>query len=108
LAYHLGDLTRRHRLFSHRPGQVDDDLLVSLLEQVKRHQITEAGILNAYLVVEVTGRTLRENRHSVLATPVIAQAGEVELDVLQAAGTIRRETVYRLPEHPEHQIFDGR
>ena len=106
--HYLGNLARGDGLLGHRTREVADDLLVGLLEQVDRHQVTEARVLDHRGVVEVACRALGERGERVLAAPVVPQTREVELDVLQTTRPVRLEAVDGLAEDPQHQIVDAR
>ena len=107
-AHHLGDLAGGDGLLGDRARKVADDLLVGLLEQVDGDQVAEARVLDASTCSR--GQRPRAWRASpgVLAAPVVAQAGEVELDVLQAARAVGLEAVDRLAEDPQDEVVDAR
>ena len=104
----LGDLAGRDVPFGDGTGEVADDLTVDLLEQVVAQQVAEARVLDGAGVVQVACRALRKGFQCLLAAPIVAQAGKVELDVPQAAGTVGFEPDDGLPEHPEHEVGNAR
>ena len=59
-------------------------------------------------MVQVARRASGQSGKSIRATPVVAQACKVELNVLEATGTIRLKTLDRPSENPQHQVIDGR
>jgi len=76
--------------------------LVGLFEQVDTDQVAEADVLDLRLVVQVPGGPLGERGHGFLASPVVTQAREIELDVLQPARALRLEALQGSLEDPQH------
>ena len=91
-----------------RLGKVADDLAVDLLEQVVAQQVPEARILDRACVVQVARRSLCQGCQCLLAVPIVAETGEVELDVAESAGSFGLQPGGSLPEHPQPEVVDAR
>src|SRR5262249_47320666 len=87
-AHHFGDFTGGYSLVRDGTREVRDDLAVGFFEQVDRDELAKTHVFDAGLIVEVGGRTLRERRECFLAATIVAEAREVELNVLEAAGSV--------------------
>src|SRR5690606_21659851 len=99
---------RRHCLLGDSLGEVAQNLLVGLLEDVLAEQFPKTCRLNPRRIVQVGGRPPRQVRECLLAASVVAEARKVQLDVLESAGAVGPKAIDGLAEYPENEVVNAR